>query len=147
MKDKVMNSGYYMFDNKPMIMKSWTRDLEMKKEEVSSVPAWIKMHNLPLKFCGKGLPKITSLVGKYIKSDVATEEKTRLGYARVMAVLMVDQELSEKIKFIDENGTVLQIEVEYEWRPVKCKKCVGMGHVEENCRKSDQKKGHKAQMV
>ncbi|XP_074290657.1 uncharacterized protein LOC141617369 [Silene latifolia] len=130
MKDKVLNSGYYMFDNKPMIVKSWTRDLEMRKEEVSSVPAWIRMHNLPLKFWGKGLPKITSLVGNYIKSDVATEEKTRLGYARVMAVLMVDQDLPEKVKFKDENGNVIQIEVEYEWRPVKCKKCMGMGHLE-----------------
>ncbi|XP_074299066.1 uncharacterized protein LOC141630088 [Silene latifolia] len=105
------------------------------------------MHNLPLKFWGKGLPKITSLVGKYVKSDVATEEKTRLGYARVMAVLMVDQELPEKVRFKDETGTVIQIEVEYEWRLVKCKKCMGMGHMEADYRKNDQKKGQKTQLV
>ncbi|XP_074314812.1 uncharacterized protein LOC141650979 [Silene latifolia] len=109
MKEKVLASGHYLFDNKPMIVKEWEKDLEMKKEDVKSC-------------------------------DVATEERTRLGYARVMVELMVDQQLPAKISFKDENGEVVQVEIEYEWKPVKCTVCQGMGHEKEQCRKGEQKK-------
>ncbi|XP_074266246.1 uncharacterized protein LOC141588717 [Silene latifolia] len=135
MKEKVLNSGHYLFDNKPMIVKAWVRDMEMKKEDVKCVPAWIRFHNLPLKFWGKGLPKITGIVGNYVKSDSATEERTRLGFARVMVELVVDQELPSKVLFKDERGVVIHVEVEYEWKPVKCKQCQGMGHEMEQCRR------------
>ncbi|KAL9239108.1 hypothetical protein vseg_013459 [Gypsophila vaccaria] len=91
MKEKVMNSGHYLFDNKPLIFKEWTKDMEMKKTEVLSVPTWVQFHHLPLKFWGKSLPKIAGLVGKYIKSDTATEQKTKLGFARVMVEVEVDK--------------------------------------------------------
>ncbi|XP_074284009.1 uncharacterized protein LOC141608567 [Silene latifolia] len=138
MKDKVMSSGHYLFDNKALIVKPWNRDMEMTKDDVKSVPAWVQIHKLPLKFWGKGLPKITGLIGKYIKSDATTEERTRLGYARVMVELMVDQELPPQIAFKDENGQIIRVNIEYEWRPIKCKKCQGMGHEMAHCRKGNQ---------
>ncbi|XP_074271599.1 uncharacterized protein LOC141595534 [Silene latifolia] len=135
MKEKVLASGHYLFDNKPMIMKAWERDMEMTKEDVKCVHAWIRLHRLPLKLWGKGLPKIAGIVGKHVKNDTATEERTRLGFARVMVEMLVDQELPAKIAFKDEHGIVNQIEVEYEWKPIKCMKCQGMGHDQEQCRK------------
>ncbi|KAL9232297.1 hypothetical protein vseg_007423 [Gypsophila vaccaria] len=140
MKDKVLQSGYYLFDNKPLIFKAWKKDLELRKADVKSVPAWIQLHHLPLKFWGKILPKITGLVGKYIKSDAASEERTKLGFARVMVELMVDQQFPTKVSFKDEKGEVIQVEVEYEWKPVTCSKCMGMGHQQENCRKGGPQK-------
>ncbi|XP_074299336.1 uncharacterized protein LOC141630408 [Silene latifolia] len=140
MKDIVLSSGHYLFDNKPMIVKPWEKDMVMNKENVKTVPAWIKIHNLPIKFWGKGLPKITNLVGKYVKCDVATEERTRLGYVRVMVELQVDQQLPKCVSFKDENGGVVKVDIEYEWKPVTCKKCKGMGHEMENCRKGEPKK-------
>ncbi|XP_074293233.1 uncharacterized protein LOC141620200 [Silene latifolia] len=140
MRDKVLQAGHFLFDNKPMIVKAWHKDLGMTKEDVQSVPAWIRLHNLPLKFWEKSLPKISSLVGKFVKNDQATEERTRLGFARVMVEMVVDQKLPEKVSFRDENGKIVQIDVEYEWRPVKCLKCQGMGHEMENCRRGEQKK-------
>ncbi|XP_074271324.1 uncharacterized protein LOC141595259 [Silene latifolia] len=140
MKEKVLQSGYYMFDNKPLIVKEGVKDMEMKKDDVSSVPAWIRLHNLPLKFWGKGLPKIASLVGNYVKSDVATEERTRLGYARVMVQMEVDQKLPGNIEFKDEKEVVNKVVVEYEWKPIRCTKCKGMGHDKEQCKRGEVKK-------
>ncbi|XP_074265752.1 uncharacterized protein LOC141588196 [Silene latifolia] len=113
MRDKVLQAGHFLFDNKPMIVKAWHKDLGMTKKDVQSVPAWVRLHNLPLKFWGKSLPKISSLVGKYVKNDQATEERTRLGFARVMVEMMVDQKLPEKVSFRDENGKIVQIEVKF----------------------------------
>ncbi|XP_074283575.1 uncharacterized protein LOC141608120 [Silene latifolia] len=136
MKEKVLSSGHFLFDNKPMIVKEWTKDLELSKADVKSVPAWIRLHNLPIKFWGKSLPKISSLVGIYVKSDQATNERTRLGFARVMVEMMVDQLLPVEISFKDEKGEVVKVEVEYEWRPITCTIFQGMGHEGKHCKRA-----------
>ncbi|KAL9241971.1 hypothetical protein vseg_016021 [Gypsophila vaccaria] len=135
MMEKVLQSGYYLFDGKPLIYRSWTKDMSLQKTEVTVVPAWIQLHTLPLKFWGKILPKITGLVGKFVKTDVATEERTRIGYARVMVELHVNQNFPDQISFLDENGIVVKVNVEYEWKPITCGTCHGIGHPTDQCRK------------
>ncbi|XP_074267046.1 uncharacterized protein LOC141590348 [Silene latifolia] len=103
-KDAVLRQGHFLFDNKPLIVKPWTPDVEIVKHEVKSVPVWVKLHKLPLKFWGKGLPRISGLIGKFIKCDLATKDKTRIGYARVMIELMIGDPLPDKVKFLDEHG-------------------------------------------
>ncbi|KAL9227748.1 hypothetical protein vseg_003399 [Gypsophila vaccaria] len=134
-KEKVLNSGHYLFDRKPLIFKEWTKDIEMKKTEILIVPTWVQFHQLPLKFWGKSLPKIAGLVGKFIKSDMATEQKTKLGYARVMVEVEVDKHFPDQVVFKDELGQVMTIGIEYEWKPITCTKCLKMGHTSELCRK------------
>ncbi|KAL9230735.1 hypothetical protein vseg_006049 [Gypsophila vaccaria] len=143
MKDQVLKSGYYIFDNKPLIYQAWTKELELKKTNIEVVPAWIQLHNLPLKLWGKSLPKITGLIGKYIKSDSATEEKSKIGFARVMVELKIDQNLPEVVSFKDEKGLLTNVEVEYEWKPVTCANCKGMGHLKEQCRRLEPNKTQK----
>ncbi|XP_074305653.1 uncharacterized protein LOC141640873 [Silene latifolia] len=130
MKDKkeVLNAGYHMFDNKPLIVKPWQEDIDLLKEEVKVMPAWIQIHGLPLKFWGTCLPSIAGLVGPYVKSDAATANKTRLGFARTMVELKVGQVFPSTVKFRDENGKVVILNVEYEWKPLLCDKCKGLGH-------------------
>ncbi|XP_074305762.1 uncharacterized protein LOC141640984 [Silene latifolia] len=143
-KEVVLMAGYYMFDNKPLIVKPWTENIDLLKEDVKLVPAWIRFHNLPLKFWGKCIPKIASLVGKFIKADNATEEKTRLGFSRIMVELKVGQTFLNTVNFLDEHGHVLSINVEYEWKPTICSKYKNIGHEGNNCRKVSQKQQHKA---
>ncbi|KAL9237186.1 hypothetical protein vseg_011768 [Gypsophila vaccaria] len=135
MKTQVLQSGYYLFDNKPLIYKEWTKDLDLKKEVIQSVPVWVKLNQLPLKFWGKSLPKISGLLGNFFKCDTATEQKTRLDFARVMLELKVDQHCPEEIRFKDEMGEVVRIGIDYEWKPITCSKCNGMGHQQTECRK------------
>ncbi|XP_074298786.1 uncharacterized protein LOC141629723 [Silene latifolia] len=52
----------------------------------------------------------------------------------------VDQKLPGKIEFKDEKGIVIGVEVEYEWKPIRCIKCKGMGHEHEHCKRGEQKK-------
>ncbi|XP_074288696.1 uncharacterized protein LOC141613853 [Silene latifolia] len=127
-KEAVLSAGYHMFDNKPLIVKPWPVDVNLLKEDVKVVHAWVILHGLPLKFCGKCLPSIAGLVGKYVKKDVATEEKTRLGFARTMVELTVGQKFPGSVKFKDEHGKIVMIKVEYEWKRSICTKYKGMGH-------------------
>ncbi|XP_074300582.1 uncharacterized protein LOC141631863 [Silene latifolia] len=136
----VLKQGHFLFDNKPLIVKPWTPDVELIKHEVKSVPVWVKLHQLPLKFWGKGIPKIAELLGNYIKCDPATEEKTRIGYARVMIEVSFGSILPDKVRFLDEHGDMVEVEVEYEWKPVACDVCHGVGHLSSDCRKAPKKK-------
>ncbi|XP_074318739.1 uncharacterized protein LOC141655563 [Silene latifolia] len=81
--------------------------MELVKEKVEVVPVWIRLYGIPLKFWGNCLPKIAALVGKYVQQDKDTFDKVRLSYARIMVELPMDQSLPEKIKFLDENGQVM----------------------------------------
>ncbi|KAL9243859.1 hypothetical protein vseg_017698 [Gypsophila vaccaria] len=73
MQEKVLNSGYYMFDNKPVIIKPWREDVDLEKEEVKTVPTWIRLHKLPIKYWGKCLSRIAKLVGVHLQNDSATD--------------------------------------------------------------------------
>ncbi|XP_074300815.1 uncharacterized protein LOC141632139 [Silene latifolia] len=135
----INHQGHFLFDNKPLIVRPWSPEIELVKHEVKSVSVWIRLLNLPLKFWGKGIARISGLVGKFIKCDIATEERTRLGYAKAMIEMNLGDPLSDKVSFLDENGVLVEIVVEYEWKPIVCLKCKGVGHSTEDCRKKNQK--------
>ena len=67
--------------------------------------------------------------------DKATKSKDRLQYARVMVGIQIQQAFPDAILFYNKHGSVVEQKVEYEWRPTLCKKCKGIGHSEEECRK------------
>ncbi|XP_074305375.1 uncharacterized protein LOC141640494 [Silene latifolia] len=142
-REALLNSGYYLFENKPVIIKPWDVDMDLVKEKVDVVPVLVRLSGISLKFWGNCLPRIAGLVGKYVKMDGAPAEKIRLSYARVMVELQMDQKLPEKVYFLDENGQLVMVPVEYEWKPISCTSCKGMDHDSNQCRKFALKSGGK----
>ncbi|XP_074313524.1 uncharacterized protein LOC141648702 [Silene latifolia] len=137
--EAVLKQGHFLFDNKPLIVKPWSPEVELVKHEVKSVPIWVKFHRLPLKFWGKGIARISSLLGEFIKCDPATEDKTRIGYARAIIEVGFGTDLPEKVRFLDEHGETVEIDVEFEWKPVVCSGCKGIWHKVADCRRSKKK--------
>ncbi|XP_074299724.1 uncharacterized protein LOC141630876 [Silene latifolia] len=136
----VLYNGHLIFDNKPVIVKAWVPDMELVKHDVKRVPIWIKLYGLDVKFWGTDcLRKISGIVGAYIKSDEATQNRDFLGYARTMVEVNVDQEFPNEIGFFDENGKQHWLRVMYDWLPITCGKCKGMGHETAKCRKGEGK--------
>lgn len=69
-ENKVIQGGIYHFDNKPFIVKAWTADMEFTRDELYTVPIWVKLPGLDFKYwSSKGPSKIGSLVGKPIMVD------------------------------------------------------------------------------
>ncbi|XP_074306340.1 uncharacterized protein LOC141641582 [Silene latifolia] len=136
----VLNNGHLIFDNKPVIVKAWEPDMELVKHDVKRVPIWIKLYGLDVKFWGTDcLRKISGIVGAYIESDEATQNRDFLGYARIMVEVNVDQEFPTEIGFFDENGKQHYLRVMYDWLPITCGKCKGMGHETAKCRRGEGK--------
>ncbi|XP_074314439.1 uncharacterized protein LOC141649654 [Silene latifolia] len=117
-KELVLKQGFPMFDNKPLVVKPWTENASLAKEKVKAVPIWIRLCGLGLKFWGEScLTKLGSLIGKFMRADGPTIDKTRLGYARLMTEVEIGQDLPYRLFFKDEKGVENCVVVEYEWRP------------------------------
>ncbi|XP_074316286.1 uncharacterized protein LOC141652637 [Silene latifolia] len=104
-KRLVLAQGMFLFDGKPIILRSWEPNVKITKVSVKTVPIWVKLVGLDLKFWGaKCLEKLASLVGKFVRVDDRTLDKLLLGYAKVMVEVEVDQHFPARIRFDDENG-------------------------------------------
>ncbi|XP_074282464.1 uncharacterized protein LOC141606985 [Silene latifolia] len=127
--------GFPMFENKPLVVRPWSESCSLLKERVQSVPNWLRLCGLPLKFWSlSSLEKLAGLLGKFLKRDAATEAKTRLGYARLLVEVEIGQDFPEDLSFLDEKGNEIRIQVEYEWKPTVCSTCKGIGHTKEICK-------------
>ncbi|XP_074283135.1 uncharacterized protein LOC141607680 [Silene latifolia] len=139
-KEAVLNGEHCFFDNKPFIVKSWSINEPVIRAKVDVVPVWVRFYNLDLKFWGAALAKIAGLVGKPVCSDSVTKEREFLDYARFMVEVQVGQSLPEVVEFFDESGMLISQSVHYEWKPIICSSCNGMGHETGACKKVVPKK-------
>ena len=133
---KVANGDHIFFDSKPLIMKPWSPDIDVMKDEVKTIPMWIKLPGLDLKYWGvKALTKICSGVGKFIKPDNSTLNKDKLQFARILIETDLDAPLPDTITFINEKGCTINQVVQYDWKPVLCTLCKRFGHEGKNCKR------------
>ncbi|XP_074309059.1 uncharacterized protein LOC141643690 [Silene latifolia] len=134
----VLNNGMFLFDGKPPILRAWDPNDRISKVKVKSVPIWVKLVGLDLKFWGaKCLEKLASLIGKFVRIDDLTVERTLLGFARVLVEVEIDQKFPTRIEFEDELGKDIHVAVEYDWLPITCDKCKGIGHAATMCRRKE----------
>ena len=48
----VAQKGVFHFDQKPFIVKAWNPDMEMGIDTITSLPIWIQLHELDIKYWG-----------------------------------------------------------------------------------------------
>ncbi|XP_070025730.1 uncharacterized protein [Nicotiana sylvestris] len=113
----------------------WTPELEFTREELLTVPIWIKLPDLDFKYWSqKGLSKIGSLIGKPLMVDQNTDKRIGLKFARLLVEVEMNTKFPDVVKFRNEKGKIIEQEVSYDWKPSPCKHCFKYGHEEEVCR-------------
>lgn len=71
--EKVLQRGPWIIRNSPIILTKWTPDIPLTKSEVTKVPVWIKLHNVPLlAYSEDGLSLIATKV--WIKKTLSCGE-------------------------------------------------------------------------
>ncbi|GKC89812.1 ATPase, F1/V1/A1 complex, alpha/beta subunit [Tanacetum coccineum] len=114
--DAMLENGPWFIRNNPLILKKWHPDENLLKEDVSTVPVWVKLHGVPVTaFSEDGL------------SAIATK--------------LADVELKDNIvvampKITREAHYTCNVRVEYEWKPPRCSSCKVFGHIHEECPKN-----------
>ena len=91
--------------------------------------------DLEVKFWGsESLTKICKSIGKFSNCDRITQQRTFLQYARGLIEVDIGRQFPNVVKFIDEKGRFHTVFVSYDWLPVSCDGCKGMGHLKKDCR-------------
>lgn len=132
-RDKVLD-GHYFFDKKPLILKSWSPDVDFEQEDVKTLPIWVQL-KIALKYWGEhSLQNIVSQLGDPIKRDVATRNREKMQYAHILVENKAEQELIEFVYFINEHDIKVSVPVQYEWRPIRCDHCKNFGNEAKVCK-------------
>ncbi|GJW67651.1 putative ribonuclease H-like domain-containing protein [Tanacetum coccineum] len=108
--DSMLENGSWFIWNNPLILKKWHPNLNLLKDDVSTILVWVKLHGVLITaFSEDGLSAISTKLG-------------RSSYVRAMIELRVDVEFKDKIvvnmrRIAGEGHYTCNIHVEYEWKP------------------------------
>ncbi|GJZ92101.1 cytokinin dehydrogenase 3-like protein [Tanacetum coccineum] len=138
----MLENGPWFIRNNPLILKKWHPDKNLLKEDVSTVPIWVKLHGVPVTaFSEDGLSAIATKLGTLLMldsytSDMCMQSWGRSSYARVMIELRAKVELKDNIvvampKITKEGHYICNVRVEYEWKPPRRLSCKVFRHIHE----------------
>ncbi|GJS20718.1 RNA-directed DNA polymerase, eukaryota, reverse transcriptase zinc-binding domain protein [Tanacetum coccineum] len=120
--DAMLENGPWFIWNNLLILKKCHLDENLLKEDVSTIPVWVKLHGVPvMAFSKDGL------------SAIATK--------LAMIELRADVELKDNIvvampKITREGHYTCNNHVEYEWKPPRCASCKIFRHIHDECLKN-----------
>ncbi|GJR33138.1 zinc knuckle CX2CX4HX4C containing protein [Tanacetum coccineum] len=142
--NKVLHGGPWFIKSRPIILNIWSANSKMKKEDCTRIPVWTKIHNVPVvAFSEVGLSLITTQLGRPLMLDARTSDMClnpwgSNTYARVLIELSAHRAIMDfvivAVPFPNGNGHSLEnLDVEYEWRPLRCSLCNVFGHDDAVC--------------
>ncbi|GKC19228.1 probable indole-3-pyruvate monooxygenase YUCCA10, partial [Tanacetum coccineum] len=142
----VLENGPWLIRSAPIIVKKWTASANLLKEDLKSVPIWVKFHDIPIvEFTANGLSVMDTKLGNPIMlysytSSMCLQSWGRMNYARALIYIRADLELKEDmviaIPNVEDDGEVLHtVRVEYKWEPPRCGVCMVFGYDDMLCPK------------
>nr|GEY69557.1 hypothetical protein [Tanacetum cinerariifolium] len=145
--DAMLENGPWFIQNNLLILKKWHPNDNLLKEDVSTIPVWVKLHGVPVTaFSEDGLSAIATKLGTPLMldsytSDMCMQSWGMSSYARVMIELRPDVDLKDNMvmampKITRESHYTYNVRVEYEWKPPRCSSCKVFGHTHEECSKN-----------
>uniref|UniRef100_A0A803PSL1 DUF4283 domain-containing protein n=1 Tax=Cannabis sativa TaxID=3483 RepID=A0A803PSL1_CANSA len=122
-RDEVLSGGYIFFNKRPVIMKAWDPDVNLRKEDVRSVPVWVQLEDLELKYWGERRQggKKQEWVVKEKKKEKVVEDKGKMvdndgfrqvanGWRKIGQNIVDDPQTSNAFNVLDEIEGHLQDE-------------------------------------
>ncbi|OIT35019.1 hypothetical protein A4A49_03017 [Nicotiana attenuata] len=135
-KNMIIQNGPYTFNNRPMILKDWTPDFNIRNESLRLVPIWVIVPGLPIQFWAEeNLGRLVSYIEQPLCTDKLTAHYDRVSYARVLIEVDVTQPLPDVLPVIMADGNIWNQDVEYELKPMFCQECNQFGHTTEKYRR------------
>ncbi|KAF8402089.1 hypothetical protein HHK36_013041 [Tetracentron sinense] len=133
-KQKIFDEGPWFVDGKPIILKPWSKDVSLVKSATQSIPVWVRFPGLNLHMWNEStLSRIASSIGVPLFTDKLTADKSRLSFARVCIEVDAAKPLKTEVKIKIGEGKFLIQKVLYDWKPIRCSKCLSFGHSDSHC--------------
>ncbi|XP_022042210.1 uncharacterized protein LOC110944873 [Helianthus annuus] len=145
--EQLMEDGPWTIRNVPIILKEWSPSATLMKEEITDIPVWVKMHDVPLPaFTEDGLSLLASKIGVPKMVDLYTasmcsESWGRSSFARTLIEVNAGKELKRSVLVavpsMDGKGySKAEVRIEYDWEPLRCPECCVFGHDSSTCPKN-----------
>ncbi|GKC38032.1 nucleotide-binding alpha-beta plait domain-containing protein [Tanacetum coccineum] len=96
--EQVLEQGPWLIFSTPLILNKWTPSLPLRKDEVTKVHVWVKLHKVPLvAYSEDGLSLIATQIGKPLMLDAFTstmcvEAWGRISFARALVEISSDSD-------------------------------------------------------
>ncbi|GKB04620.1 zinc knuckle CX2CX4HX4C containing protein, partial [Tanacetum coccineum] len=142
--DKSKSYVFFYFKSDDGMANKWEAGLCMSKPEVSKVPLWVKIFDIPLEACNiEGISRISSIIGVLIIMDKTTSICERPYGKASFASVLVDVDAAKGLVNVVEVwykslGKSVMLNVEYAWVPPLCEHCRIFGHFTSACGKREQ---------
>ncbi|GJS46677.1 zinc knuckle CX2CX4HX4C containing protein [Tanacetum coccineum] len=145
LEDK-LEGGPWLIWKSLIILKKWSMDTRLLKEELTRIPIWVKLHDVPIQvFKEDGISLIATFIIKPVMLDSYTsfmcnESWGRTSFARCLIKVNSEADLMDVVtigilSLSGDGFTKETICVEYEWRLPRCDICKIFGHVHDYCPK------------
>ncbi|GKA02914.1 zinc knuckle CX2CX4HX4C containing protein, partial [Tanacetum coccineum] len=117
--EAVLEGGPWLIRKAPIILKKWSMDTRLLKEELIHILIWVKLHDVLIQ---------------------VFEKDGRSSFARCLIEVNSEADLVDVVTIgipsLSRDGFIKEtIRVEYEWRPPRCDICKIFGHVHDHCPK------------
>ncbi|GKA23295.1 zinc knuckle CX2CX4HX4C containing protein [Tanacetum coccineum] len=123
--EAVLEGGPWMIRKSPIILKKWSMDTRLLKEELTRIPIWVKLHDVPIQvFEEDGISLIATFIGKPVMLDSFTssmcnESCGRSSFARCLIEVNSEADLVDVVtigipSLSGDGFTKETIRVEYE---------------------------------
>lgn len=138
-RDAVIARGTWYVGRRPMVVTCW--GIKPGKDNISTIPLWIKLSNIPDSYwTADGLSRLSSVVGKPLGADDLTAKLELLPFARMQVLYRLGDPLPEDISAvvldpITEEKSVVKVSISYPFRPMFCSGCNSLGHTVGACPK------------
>nr|GEU66816.1 hypothetical protein [Tanacetum cinerariifolium] len=144
--EQVLENGPWLIRLVPNILNTWTPNTHLKKDEITTAPVCVKLHNVPnVAFSKVGLSLITTKLGHLITFDAYTSAMCLNSwgcntYVRAIIEVYYTYDLVDSliVAIPFQNGSRHSLEtnyIEYEWKPPRCDTCKIFDHTDEHCPK------------
>lgn len=133
---RAIEFGPVFVANQLFLVRPWHESIEQELTELKSVPTWVNLRRVPLHMWNAAcLSKIASLIGKPIMMDHLTLTKSRMSFARVLVEVDITCDYPASVPVYYKGKHVVDVEVEYSWKPQVCSECSCFGHTLSKCPK------------
>lgn len=81
--EQLMEEGPWMIRSVPLVLNIWTPSANLKKEDITSVPVWVKMQDVPIAaFSKDGLSMLATKIGRPKMVDTYTADMCSESWGR-----------------------------------------------------------------
>ncbi|KAG7540795.1 Endonuclease/exonuclease/phosphatase superfamily [Arabidopsis thaliana x Arabidopsis arenosa] len=133
-RQRVLRRGMWNIAGLPMILAKWSPIPEEAQPEITSMPLWVTLTNVPhAMYSWEGLGFLTSPIGDPIRLHPETELCSNFEEAKVFVEVNLTKSLPKTFRFKLNQTVDATVEFAYPWLPPRCSRCEKWGHLEDVC--------------